>query len=89
MTFETLLNVHYERIYRFAYRWCGNATDAEDITQLACIKLARTIGQFRGEIDGVSEDTMHAIESLTYAEALTFFKAFRSKGMAEKVRKAL
>ena len=47
--FETLLDVHYERIYRFAYRWCGNATDAEDITQLACIKLARTIGQFRGD----------------------------------------
>lgn len=47
--FEALLDQHYDRIYRFAYRWCGNVPDAEDITQLACIKLARNIRQFRGD----------------------------------------
>lgn len=47
--FATLLDGHYKRIYRFAYRWCGNVADAEDVTQLACIKLANSIGQFRGE----------------------------------------
>lgn len=47
--FAQLLADHYDNIYRFAYRWCGNKADAEDITQLACIKLAQAIGQFRFE----------------------------------------
>jgi RNA polymerase sigma-70 factor (ECF subfamily) len=48
--FAALLDGQYNRIYKFAYRWCGNnVADAEDITQLACIKLAKSIGQFRGD----------------------------------------
>ncbi|MGV8835404.1 RNA polymerase sigma factor [Cellvibrio sp.] len=47
--FGRLLANNYDSIYRFAYRWCGNRTDAEDITQQACIKLAQSIGQFRFE----------------------------------------
>ena len=47
--FETLLNAHYDTIFRFAYKWCGNHADAEDVTQQACIKLARTLTQFRFE----------------------------------------
>lgn len=47
--FEQLLEAHYERIYRFALRWCGHAQDAEDITQQACIKLARGIRLFQFE----------------------------------------
>lgn len=47
--FAQVLDEHYERIYHFAFRWCGNETDAEDITQQACIKLANSIHQFRGE----------------------------------------
>lgn len=47
--FEELLDHHYELIYRFAYKWSGSVTDAEDITQQACVKLARTIKQYRFE----------------------------------------
>lgn len=47
--FGQLLEECYDSIYRFAYRWCGNKADAEDITQQACIKLAQSIGQFRFE----------------------------------------
>lgn len=45
--FEALLRTHYDVMYRIAYKWCGNKADAEDITQDACIKLARAIGNFR------------------------------------------
>jgi len=45
--FEQLLELHYDTIYRFAYRWCGDQHNAQDITQLACMKLARSIKQFR------------------------------------------
>lgn len=47
--FEVLVNMHYETMYKMAFKWCGNKTDAEDITQEACIKLARGIGAFRFE----------------------------------------
>lgn len=45
--FAQLLANAYDNLYRFAYRWCGNRADAEDITQQACIKLAQSLGQFR------------------------------------------
>lgn len=44
--FEQLLNDHYDTIYRFAYRWCGDQHNAQDITQQACLKLARGITKF-------------------------------------------
>lgn len=47
--FSELMSRYYTTLYRFAYRWCGNRVEAEDITQQACIKLARSIGQFRFE----------------------------------------
>ena len=45
--FEELLGIHYDTLFRFAYKWCGNREDAEDVTQQACMKLARSIDQFR------------------------------------------
>ena len=45
--FEALIGGYYDAIYRIAYRWCGNKADAEDVTQNACIKLARSIDSFR------------------------------------------
>ncbi|MGR9108512.1 MAG: RNA polymerase sigma factor [Gammaproteobacteria bacterium] len=47
--FEQLLESHYDTLFRFAYHWCRDQSDAEDITQQACIRLARTLGQFRFE----------------------------------------
>jgi len=47
--FEQLLDQCYQQIYRFALKWSGGVADAEDIAQLACIKLGRSIGQFRFE----------------------------------------
>lgn len=47
--FAQLLALVYDLIYRFAFKWAGNRFDAEDITQQACIKLAKVISQFRFE----------------------------------------
>jgi len=44
--FEKLLQGHYDTMYRFAYRWCSDQTNAQDITQQACMKLANSISQF-------------------------------------------
>jgi RNA polymerase sigma-70 factor (ECF subfamily) len=47
--FAQLIDDHYDVMYRFALKYCGNPSDAEDVTQQACIKLARALGQFRSE----------------------------------------
>lgn len=44
-----LLDRHYDRIYRLSWRLTGSRTDAEDVTQEVCIKLATAIRSFRGE----------------------------------------
>lgn len=47
--FRKLLEIHYGVIFRMAFRLCGHREDAEDITQMTCLKIAQTIGTFRGE----------------------------------------
>ncbi len=46
--FERLLELHYDTIYRFAYRWSQDQHNAEDIAQQASLKLARSIKQYDG-----------------------------------------
>ena len=46
-SFAELLDLHYDTIHRFAWKWCGHAANADDIAQLACIKLANSLAQYR------------------------------------------
>lgn len=47
--FARLVERHYDTIYRVAYKWCGDQTDAEDIAQDVCVKLGRSIRGFKGQ----------------------------------------
>ncbi|MBE2192386.1 MAG: RNA polymerase sigma factor [Alphaproteobacteria bacterium] len=47
--FCNVLDAHYMTIYRMAFRFCGNKPDAEDVTQMTCMKLAQNISAFKGE----------------------------------------
>lgn len=47
--FGKVIDGCYDRIFRFALNYCGQPADAEDITQQACIKLARNLSSFRFE----------------------------------------
>ena len=46
-SFAELLDLHYDTIHRFAWKWCGHAANADDIAQLACMKLANSLAQYR------------------------------------------
>lgn len=46
-SFAELVDLHYDMIHRYAWKWCGHRADAEDIAQQACIKLAQSLKQFR------------------------------------------
>jgi RNA polymerase sigma-70 factor, ECF subfamily len=48
-SFSALLDRHYDRIYRMAWRWSGTAATAEDIAQDVCVKLAGAVRTYRGE----------------------------------------
>ena len=45
--FGELLDSYYDTIFRFAWRWSRHRANAEDIAQLACIKLANSLAQYR------------------------------------------
>ncbi len=47
--FRVLLERHYDGIYRLAYRFVRDETDAEDIAQDICVGLADRLSSFRGE----------------------------------------
>ena len=46
--FSALVGAHYDFIHAVAWRWSGDAGDAEDIVQDVCIRLARAIRSFKG-----------------------------------------
>jgi RNA polymerase sigma factor (sigma-70 family) len=46
--FAELIGLHYDRIYRTAWRWCGHRDDAEDIAQDVCVKIGQSISRFDG-----------------------------------------
>lgn len=46
--FEKLLSEHYRFIYKTAFRWLGHKSDAEDVTQSVCLRLADAIVRFDG-----------------------------------------
>ena len=47
--FEMLVNCHYERMFAIAFKWTRNRADAEDVTQMACINMAKGIRKLRDE----------------------------------------
>lgn len=47
--FAALVEAHYDRVFRLAWRWCGSRDKAEDVAQDVCVKLAKAIREFRGE----------------------------------------
>jgi RNA polymerase sigma-70 factor (ECF subfamily) len=48
LAFSQLIEAHYDFIFRVACKWSGKSSDAEDIAQEVCIKLATAIRSFDG-----------------------------------------
>jgi len=48
LAFAQLVERHYDYIFRIACKWSGKRSDAEDIAQDVCVKLASSIKSFDG-----------------------------------------
>jgi RNA polymerase sigma-70 factor (ECF subfamily) len=46
--FSRLVERYYSTMFRVAYKWCGDQSDAEDIAQDVCVKLGHAIRGFKG-----------------------------------------
>ena len=57
-SWSELVAQHGDHVYRLAYRLCGNAHDAEDITQEAFIRVFRSLDRYK---PGTFEGWMHRI----------------------------
>ena len=57
-SWSDLVAQHGDRVYRLAFRLCGNAHDAEDITQEAFIRVFRSLDKYK---PGTFEGWMHRI----------------------------
>ncbi|MDO4910496.1 MAG: RNA polymerase sigma factor SigE [Corynebacterium sp.] len=57
-SWEELVQEHAEGVYRLAYRLCGNAHDAEDLTQETFMRVFRSLKDYK---PGVFEGWLHRI----------------------------
>jgi RNA polymerase sigma-70 factor, ECF subfamily len=47
--FESLVRAHEQMVYRVAFRFLNNETDASDVTQEVFIRVHRSLSKFRGD----------------------------------------
>ncbi|MDO4908249.1 MAG: RNA polymerase sigma factor SigE [Corynebacterium sp.] len=57
-SWEELVREHADGVYRLAYRLCGNAQDAEDLTQETFMRVFRSLKDYK---PGVFEGWLHRI----------------------------
>ncbi|HEY9013130.1 MAG TPA: RNA polymerase sigma factor [Devosia sp.] len=70
--FGQLIERHYEYIFRIACKWSGKRSDAEDIAQDVCIKLATAIRSFDGRAAFTSwlyKVTLNAVRDMQRARS--------------------
>ena len=72
--FAALLTRHYDMMFRVAWKWCGNQTDAEDIAQDVAIRLGQSIRSFSGDA---------RFSSWLYRVVLNAVRDFQRKRQAE------
>ncbi|EKF61546.1 putative RNA polymerase sigma factor [Agrobacterium albertimagni AOL15] len=88
--FEQLISEHYRFIYKTAFRWLGNKSDAEDVTQAVCMRLADAIARFDGRSKFTSwlyRVTLNAVRDLQrrnrrHAERIEAVSAVVSEDLA-------
>ena len=85
-TWSELVAQHGDRVYRLAFRLCGNAHDAEDITQEAFIRVFRSLDKYK---PGTFEGWMHRIVTNLFLDMARRKQRIRFEGLAEDAAERL
>lgn len=72
-----LYDAHVERVHRIAYRICGDADLAQDLTQDVFVQVFRRLGQFRG--DSSFSTWLHRVALTVSLNAMRKVKRFRQR----------
>lgn len=72
-----LYDAHVERVHRIAYRICGDADLAQDLTQDVFVQVFRRLGQFRG--DSSFGTWLHRVALTVSLNAMRKVKRFRQR----------
>jgi RNA polymerase sigma-70 factor (ECF subfamily) len=83
-SFAALVERHYDRIYRLAWRWCGSRDKAEDIAQDVCVKLAGAMRGYRG--DAAFTTWLHRIAYTTAVDHLRLSQRLTAVEPSEIIR---
>ena len=74
---RALYDRHAGRVFRLAYRMCGDRDLAGDLTQDVFVRVFRQLGQFRGE--SAFTTWLHRVAVTTCLNTLRKVKRFRSR----------
>ena len=74
---RALYDRHSMRVYRLAYRMCGDRDLASDLTQDVFVRVFRQLGQFRGE--SAFTTWLHRVAVTTCLNTLRKVKRFRTR----------
>jgi len=74
---RALYDRHSMRVYRLAYRMCGDRDLASDLTQDVFVRVFRQLGQFRGE--SAFTTWLHRVAVTTCLNTLRKVKRFRGR----------
>ena len=74
---RALYDRHSARVYRLAYRMCGDRDLAGDLTQDVFVRVFRQLGQFRGE--SAFTTWLHRVAVTTCLNTLRKVKRFRGR----------
>jgi len=77
---RALYDRHSARVYRLAYRMCGDRDLASDLTQDVFVRVFLQLGQFRGE--SAFTTWLHRVAVTTCINTLRKVKRFRSREVA-------
>ncbi len=79
-TWEEIVQQHFGRVYRLAFRLCGNRSDAEDLTQEVFIRVFKSLDGFK---PGSFEGWLHRITTNLFLDQVRRKKRIRMDPMGE------
>lgn len=79
-SWEELVGEHADRVFRLAYRLCGNVHDAEDLTQETFIRVFRNLRDYK---PGTFEGWLHRITTNLFLDMVRRRSRIRMEALPE------